>query len=313
MSDAAGAQEWAMPTLPPGRPLPLPGRGTTWILDQPGPPGAPTVLLLHGWMATAALNWFTAFEPLGRHYRVVAMDVRGHGRGIRSRRPFRLVDCADDAAAVCEQLGIAPVIAVGYSMGGPIAQLLWARHPGCTRGLVMCATAAVFASPVRGPRWPGGVYPVRSAVRAAGRGAAIGLSFVPADAQRRVTRRVVRDRLRATPLEWWAADERSYSDAASLVWAGLELGRYDGRELLAGVDVPVAVVETLQDRVVSPRRQEQMAATIPGAHVFPIPADHGACVEHPRMFTGALTAACQDVAARAAAATAAGTHAGHSQ
>ncbi len=290
-----------MPLLPPGRSVQLPRRGTTWIWEADGPAGAPTLLLLHGWMATGALNWFTAFEPLSRRYRVVAMDVRGHGRGIRSRRPFRLIDCADDAAALCQELDLPPVIAVGYSMGGPIAQLLWDRHPRRTAGLVLCATAGAFGSPVRGPRWPGGRYPVRSAVRLAGQGAALGLSMVPSDAQRRVAQRVVRDRFRDTPLEWWAADERSYSDAASLVWAGLDLGRYDGRRLLPRIDVPVAVVETERDTVVSPRRQERMAAAIPDARVFPIPADHGACVEHPRMFVGALMAACDDVATRAAA------------
>ena len=49
----------------------------------------------------------------------MALDHRGHGRGIRSRRPFRLEDCADDAAALIDELGLGPVTAVGYSMGGP--------------------------------------------------------------------------------------------------------------------------------------------------------------------------------------------------
>ncbi|MFM7427598.1 MAG: alpha/beta fold hydrolase, partial [Elainella sp.] len=48
-----------------------------------GPRGAPTVILLHGWTATADLNWFTCFEPLGEHFRVLAPDHRGHGRGLR--------------------------------------------------------------------------------------------------------------------------------------------------------------------------------------------------------------------------------------
>ena len=33
---------------------------------SPGPPGAPTLLLLHGWVASGGLNWFQAFEPLAR-------------------------------------------------------------------------------------------------------------------------------------------------------------------------------------------------------------------------------------------------------
>ena len=56
-------------------------------------------LLLHGWIASGGLNWFNAFGPLSERYYVVAPDLRGHGRGLRSRRRFRLADCADDVAA----------------------------------------------------------------------------------------------------------------------------------------------------------------------------------------------------------------------
>ena len=81
---------------------------------------------------------------------MVAPDLRGHGRGIRSRRPFRLEDCADDLAALVEQLGCGPVVVVGYSMGGLVAQLLWRRHPDLVAGLVLCSTARVFLPGGRG-------------------------------------------------------------------------------------------------------------------------------------------------------------------
>src|SRR4029078_4957520 len=53
---------------------------------------------------------------------------------------------ADDAVAVCDNLGIDHFIPVGYSMGGPIAQLIWRRHQPRTAGIVLCATAAYFAT-----------------------------------------------------------------------------------------------------------------------------------------------------------------------
>ena len=59
---------------------------------------------------------------------------------------MRLADCADDMAALIDELGTGPVIAVGYSMGGPIAQLLWKRHPEKVAGLVLCATGPSSAS-----------------------------------------------------------------------------------------------------------------------------------------------------------------------
>jgi pimeloyl-ACP methyl ester carboxylesterase len=125
---------------------------------------------------------------------------------------------------------------------------------------------------------------------------------VPADIQRELAQRVMRDRLAGSPLAEWAADERSHIDAAALIWAGLDLARYNAREILPRIDVPVAVVETQNDLVVSPHRQERMAAAIPGARVFPIAADHGACVEAPKLFVPALLEACDDVTRRMAAA-----------
>ena len=54
--------------LPYGRRIELGERGTTFIREVEGPPGAPTVLLLHGWVASAGLNWFQVFEPLSQHF-----------------------------------------------------------------------------------------------------------------------------------------------------------------------------------------------------------------------------------------------------
>src|SRR5207245_2439518 len=74
-------------------------------------------------------------------YRVLAVDHRGHGHGLRSTKPFRIADCADDTAALIQTLGVGPVIAVGYSMGGAIAQVLTHRHPELVGGLVLSATS----------------------------------------------------------------------------------------------------------------------------------------------------------------------------
>src|ERR1039458_8056338 len=101
---------------------PLPGRA-------PQPPG-PAGLLLHGWTASADLNFCPVYARLAERYRVIALDLRGHGRGMRSTEPFSLEDCADDAAALLDEVGAGPVVVVGYSMGGPVALLLARRHPG---------------------------------------------------------------------------------------------------------------------------------------------------------------------------------------
>ncbi|MGH9077982.1 MAG: alpha/beta fold hydrolase [Acidimicrobiales bacterium] len=261
----------------------LRSRGTTWVWESPGPPGAPTLLLLHGWTATAALNWFPSLGPLGERYHVVAMDLRGHGRGIRSRRPFRLEACADDAAALCQALLLEPVTAVGYSMGGPVAQLLWRRHPQSVAGLVLCATAGCFTEP-------------SPAVQTLGRALAVGVGMLPAAAQARLARCSGRFRPPAKPPADWAVAERRPSSLGALIGAGVALNGWNAQRWLADIDVPVAIVQTRTDRVVTWERQLRMAEAIAGARVFPIDADHGACVERADLFVPALLDACAAVA-----------------
>jgi len=71
----------------------LPGRGTTAVWQCAGPPQAETLVLLHGVAMTAELCWFRVLEQLGRQFRIVAPDLRGHGDGIPlGGSPFRLED-----------------------------------------------------------------------------------------------------------------------------------------------------------------------------------------------------------------------------
>jgi pimeloyl-ACP methyl ester carboxylesterase len=280
----------APPSLPEGRPLELPGRGTTYIREVPGPPDAPVVILLHGWTATATLNWFPSFEPLGRHFRVLALDHRGHGRGIRSRRPFRLEDCADDVAAVAAQLKLARIIPVGYSMGGPIALLTWRRHPELVDGLVLCATAAHF-----GTRRPADRMFAQGVL-----GLSWAANFSPSPLRRRAMAYFVNNRLDGTQLSDWAARELASNDPAALLQAGATLGMFDAGPWLADIDRPTAVVVTEADRVVPPQGQLALAAGIPGAEVFPVTGDHGVCAAGASRFVPVLVAACRRVAGRAA-------------
>ena len=275
------------PPLPPGHVIELPGRGRTFARIAEGPPGAPTVLLLHGWTANADLNWFPSYRPLSRHFRVIAIDHRGHGRGIRSRRPFSLRDCADDAAALVRHLGIESVIAVGYSMGGPIAQLLWKRHPSLVDGLVLCATSRNFG---------------RSAPERAMFTSLLGLSGVarmtPAALRRQAARRIFGDRFEQSPMGGWIAEELKRNDPATVLQAGWSIGRFSSAEWIGTVDVPTTVVVTTRDSVVSPRRQLRLAESIPGAEIVRVPGDHGVCVMNPSVFVPALVDACTGVARR---------------
>jgi 3-oxoadipate enol-lactonase len=283
---AAVAFQTESVTLPPGRQLELPGRGTTFVRELPGPRGAPVLLLLHGWTVTSDLNWFTSFEELGQRYRVVAMDHRGHGRGIRTNAPFRLVDCADDAAALCDVLGIDRVVPVGYSMGGMVAQLLWRRYPDLVSGMVLSCTAANFNSTTR-----------ERAMFSAVRGLATLSRLAPPPLRAMTALRIVTGRS-DRDLRQWAYGEVARHDWLAIVQAGREIGRFDSRRWIRNLDVPAAVVVTLDDEVVPPSRQLALVGSLPDATLHEGQGGHATCINEPETFVPALLTACESVTAR---------------
>ena len=271
------------PRLPLGRRIELPRRGTTFVREVAGPPGAPTLLLLHGWVASGGMNWYRAFGPLSRHFTIVAPDLRGHARGVRSRRVFRLADCADDCAQTLLALGTGPVVAVGYSMGGPVAQLLWRRHRDLVGGLVLCATA-------------GGFVPQRGGRRAFQSGMLAGVAAARVVAAARPPG-LPTPRVWPRALPAWAAAEMRRHDWRMIIEAGHSLSTYNARRWLPEIDVPTAVVCTTEDRAVPAELQHALASAISGATLHPVADGHLACAR--RSFAPALVDACLDVARRA--------------
>jgi 3-oxoadipate enol-lactonase len=279
------------PPIPMGRRVELPGRGTTFVREVEGPPGAPTVLLLHGLVASGGLNWFQAFRPLSKHFRVLAIDHRGHGRGIRAWRRFRLADCADDAAALLDELGIERAIVVGYSMGGPIAQLLWHRHPDKVAGLVLCATSNRF---VPGVRERLAFVTAVSAIAGSTRVGQLATKIPVSALQRRVPAAV---RARPDSLRAWAAAEMRRHDARMVTEALAATTNFDSRSWLHQVEVPTAIMVTKQDRAIPPQEQLRLLVAIPQATVRQYDEGHTWCAK--AGFGRAVTAACREVAAAA--------------
>lgn len=266
----------------PPRVAVLAGRGRTAYWDCPGPPGAPTLVLLHGVTLTAEVNWSGVVPWLTSHYRVLAVDQCGPAPG----GPFRLEDCADDVAELAGVLGIDRIIPVGYSMGGLVAQLLWRRHPALTAGLVLCATARN----VSGSPWersvaqllPGVIatatwLPALHALGADVLGAGLLDTQTPPKA-----RRWALAQMRRTPLLTALCAVQAVCEFSSHRWIG-------------SVDVPTAVVLTRHDRVVPPSRQWKLAQAVPGCRVHEIDGGHGVFLDAPGVFASALLDACAHV------------------
>ncbi len=267
--------------IPPGRIVAVPGRGEFFLRDSGG--DGPALLLLHGWMFSADLNWALSYRTLAEAgYRVLAMDHRGHGRGLRSRRPFRLADCAADCAAVLEAEGARGATAVGYSMGGAISQLLAHDHRASVGGVVMCATSAHFSSPLMRRTWRA-MPAVRFALGVGGAGA--------------WERALVQMGIPKGPRSEWIAAELSRGSAADIAEAGRELGRHDARHLLPAIRQPAASVVTSRDRSVPPSLQHELASGL-RATVHEVAADHMAVAADPDGFNSALLEAIASVEGR---------------
>ena len=274
------------PELPQATPVELAGLGEVDVREVPGPEGAPAVILIHGWTASADINFFTCYRALGEHVRVIAFDQRGHGSGLRTRRVVRLEDCADDVARVADALGIDTFIPVGYSMGGTIAQLTWRRHRDRVDGLVLAATAPHFAE------------------RRDERLSFLGLTGLAALA--RVTPTQARDRisdqvyLRRKTETWgpWAVAQAARHDWRMVLEAGRALGNFSSTDWLGEIDVPTSVVVTMRDPVVPLRRQVRLFDEIPGAEAFRVDGEHDAVVANADRFVPTLIRAIGSVTSR---------------
>lgn len=274
--------------VPEGRVLDLPGRGRTFVVDVPGPgPDAPTVVLLHALGCTAYLSWAATLGELSQRYRVVTFDQRWHGRGIRSPR-FRFADCADDAVAVLDELGIDRAVVVGYSMGGSVAQLLWKQHPERVAGLVLCSTARNFRGARREklffPFLTGAMHPVSTYALARVERLAETLPELPQVDT-------------SDPVAWGTVEFRSTS-AWSFPEVVGELGRFNSAAWIGDVDVPTAVVVTARDHTIPARRQRRLADTIPDATTFEAPGGHASLFLDASRWIPVFLEALDDVTAR---------------
>jgi 3-oxoadipate enol-lactonase len=279
----------ALDRLLEGRMLELPGRGRTFVIDVPGPtPDAPTVVLLHALGCTAHLSWALALGELSKTHRLITLDQRWHGRGIRSPR-FRFTDCADDVAAVMDELGVEQAIIAGYSMGGSVAQLMWRQHPEKVVGLVLCSTARNF----RGARRERLFFPMLTAVTQTMAGHALTrveelAATLPDEPSMD----------RSDPASWGRAEFRSTS-AWSFPEVLSELGRFNSASWIGEVDVPTAVVVTARDHTIPERRQRRLAASIPGATTYVAPGGHASIVLGARRWLPVFHEALADVTGRA--------------
>jgi pimeloyl-ACP methyl ester carboxylesterase len=131
----------------------------TGSYEVEGPVGAPAIVFIHGTRLTRSM-WRAQLDELRDRYRVVAMDLPGHGTA--ADRPFTIAAAADEVAQVIEEAAGGRAVVVGLSLGGYVAMELAARRPELVRGLVLSGASAepvgVRAAPYRALAWAMGRF-----------------------------------------------------------------------------------------------------------------------------------------------------------
>lgn len=98
------------------------------------------VILLHG-LGSSTLDWEYQIPELQQHFRVIAVDIRGHGRSGKPTGAYSIQTFADDICALIQHLKLHKPHIVGISMGGMIAFQLAVDNPGLLGSLTIVNSA----------------------------------------------------------------------------------------------------------------------------------------------------------------------------
>src|SRR5271157_5908196 len=108
---------------------------------------ASVLVLLHGFPLSREM-WASQITEIGKYYRVIAPDLRGHGDSSAPEGVYTMDEMADDVIELLDRLQIKqPVVVGGLSMGGYVALSLVLRYPERVCGLILIDTRAAADTP----------------------------------------------------------------------------------------------------------------------------------------------------------------------
>jgi pimeloyl-ACP methyl ester carboxylesterase len=214
------------------------------------------VVMLHGGLANADY-WGHQVRALQRHYQVIVMDSRGHGRSSRDTQPFGYDLMASDVLALMDHLGIRKAAIVGWSDGAIIGLDIAMHHPE--------RVSKLFAFAANSD--PSGVADIAKSD--------VFNAFIARAGEEY-------KRLSPTPNEY-----KSFVDEITKMW---ESQPHWTDADLARITVPTWIVDADHDEAIKRENTEFMAAHIPGAGLLIQPGvSHFSFLQDPEQFTADLT------------------------
>jgi pimeloyl-ACP methyl ester carboxylesterase len=194
-----------------------------------GARATPALVFAHGWSCDRTY-WAGQLRPFSRHFKVVALDLVGHGESGLGRSAWTIEAFGGDVAAVVNKLGLEHVILIGHSMGGDVVTAAARRLPGRFTGLIWIDTY----KQLRKPHTPEEVEALLAPLRA---------DFV--DSTRALVRSLVRPTSDSSLVERIVADMSSAPPAVAI--EALESSFGYSREIpgaLQELKLPVVAINT---------------------------------------------------------------------
>jgi pimeloyl-ACP methyl ester carboxylesterase len=255
--------------LPPHRYL---SNGLGYLDVGEGPP----LLCLHGFSMPGVL-FLPLIEALKHQFRLLVPDMRGHGHSMNLPSARSMYDYASDMTLLGQELGLAQVNVLGYSMGGAVAQALTFQSPAFVERLILCCTFAYKHVTLSEQLAPILGKPILRLLGPKGLAAFIR----PA---------ISRDRATRETLQGWLQDTVRQNNATQHLVAGAEaIFHFDARPHLPHIQQPTLILAGDLDPVVPPKHAHILARLIPHARLIMLPgATHAFIYTHTAMMKGAI-------------------------
>ncbi len=241
-----------------------------WRLD--GAEDRPPLMLLNS-IGTDMSLWDAVLPHLLPAFRVLRMDMRGHGASDAPDGDYSLAMLADDAAAVVEAAGFHRVAVAGVSLGGMIAMEWALRHPSGMSAIALICTSATMDHNA----WSDRVLKVRTGGTTAIADLAMQRFLSPAfmNAHPEASEGI-RHGLLTTEAAGYAGAAAAIRDMAIV-------------DRLGELDIPALIVAGNRDTSTPfEGHGDRLAAAIPGSHVVHLDSAHLAPIEAPAALAGVL-------------------------
>jgi 3-oxoadipate enol-lactonase len=247
--------------------------GVTIHYQVIGAAGKPLIVFANS-IGTDFRIWRDVIVRLAGDYAILCYDMRGHGLSGIGAVPHSIEEHANDLAALMDHLETGPALVCGLSIGGMVAQMLWAQRPDLVRGLILCDTAATIGTP---EFWAARIASVEELGLDALTDALIPRWFAPAFLET-LECEGYRNMLARQPEDGYAASCAAIRDA-------------DLTEIARRIDVPTVVVVGEHDGTTTPALCADFARLVPGARFELIKdAGHIVPVEQPLVLSEIIRA-----------------------